>query len=85
VREKVFPRGEIVRYSLEFGGAMPDTRVMVERKTLLEAVWESGDSVEEISARLESGQLELTGNFKGRELEIARDAIKPEAGDWERK
>jgi hypothetical protein len=77
--------GEIVRYSLEFRARVGDNRIMVERKTLLEAVWESGDSVEEIAARLESGQLELTGNFKGRELEIARDAIKPEAGDWERK
>ena len=48
-------------------------------------MWESGGNVEEITADLESGKLQLTGNFKGRELEIARDAMRPEAGDWERK
>ncbi len=53
---------------------------MVEKTTLLAAVWESGGNVEEIRARLESGDLILTGNFKGQEAEIAA-----EAGDWERK
>jgi hypothetical protein len=53
---------------------------MVEKTTLLAAVWENGGNVEEIRARLESGDLVLTGNFKGQEAEIAA-----EAGDWERK
>lgn len=48
-------------------------------------MWENGGNVEEITADLESRNLQLTGNFKGRELEIARDATRPEAGDWERK
>ncbi len=52
---------------------------MVE-KTLLAAVWENGGNVEEIRARLENGELQLIGNFKGHEAEIAA-----EAGDWERK
>ena len=56
----------------------------MRQQTLLRAMWESGGNVEEIAADLESGELELTGNFKGRELEIARDAMSPEAGDWER-
>ncbi len=58
---------------------------MTRQSTLLAAMWESGGNVEEIIADLESGKLQLTGNFKGRELEIARDAMRPEAGDWERK
>ena len=53
---------------------------MVEKTTLLKAVWESGGDVAAILSRLESGQLQLTGNFKGHEAEIVR-----EAGDWERK
>lgn len=53
---------------------------MVEKNTLLAAVWENGGNVEEIRARLESGALELIGNFKGHEAEIVA-----EAGDWERK
>jgi len=53
------------------------------RSTLLEAVWNSDGDTAEIAERLESGDLELTGNFKGREREIARDAMRPEAGDWE--
>jgi hypothetical protein len=53
---------------------------MVERTTLLKAVWENGGNVEDIRARLESGELVLTGNFKGQEAEIVA-----EAGDWERK
>jgi hypothetical protein len=58
---------------------------MVEKTTLLNAIWNADGNADEIIARLESGEIELTGNFKGREREIARDAIKPEAGDWERK
>ena len=55
----------------------------MRRSTLLEAVWENDGDTVEIAALLESGELELTGNFKGREREIARDAMRPEAGDWE--
>jgi hypothetical protein len=55
-----------------------------EKTTLLAAMWDTdGDAdkaAAEVIARLESGNLQLTGNFKGREAEIAR-----EAGDWERK
>ena len=68
--------------SLEFRGRFCDTNKKT-RSTLLEAVCEKGGNVEEIAERLESGDLELTGNFKGREREIARDAMRPEAGDWE--
>ena len=59
---------------------------MVEKTTLLAAVWESGGDADAILSRLESGQLELTGNFKGRENEIVSDAQETaQAGDWERK
>lgn len=58
---------------------------MTRQSTLLAAIWERGGNFEEITADLESGKLQLTGNFKGRELEIARDAMRPGAGDWERK
>jgi hypothetical protein len=55
-----------------------------EKTTLLEAMWNTdGDAdsaAAEITARLESGSLVLTGNFKGREAELTA-----EAGDWERK
>jgi len=57
---------------------MPYTLGMVERNTLLAAMWEAGGNEAEIVARLESGDLELTGNFKGREAELTA-----EAGDWE--
>jgi len=50
----------------------------MRRSTLLEAVWENGGNAEEIAALLESGELELTGTFKGREAELTA-----EAGDWE--
>ncbi len=57
---------------------------MAQKTTLLEAVWNAdGDAetvVAQVTARLESGNLQLTGNFKGHEAEIAA-----EAGDWERK
>jgi hypothetical protein len=55
-----------------------------EKTTLLAAMWDTDGDAEsatsEIVARLESGKLQLTGNFKGHEAEIAA-----EAGDWERK
>ena len=51
--------------------------------TLLAAIWENGGNEAAILDALESGDLKLTGNFKGRESEISRDAR--EAGDWERK
>ena len=55
-----------------------------EKTTLLEAVWNAdGDAATvaaQIAARLESGNLQLTGNFKGCEAELTA-----EAGDWERK
>ena len=57
---------------------------MAEKTTLLEAVWNADGDAEtvaaQITARLESGKLQLTGNFKGREAELIA-----EAGDWERK
>ena len=54
--------------------------------TLLAAVWESGGNADAILSRLGSGELQLTGNFKGRENEIVRDAQEiAQAGDWERK
>ena len=53
---------------------------MMQKTTLLAAVWENGGNVEDIRARLENGELILTGNFKGQEAEIAH-----QAGDWERK
>ena len=58
--------------------------MQAERTTLLAAIEAtSGDAesaADEIIARLENGSLQLTGNFKGQEAEIAA-----EAGDWERK
>ena len=55
------------------------------RSTLLAAVWESGGDFAAILARLESGDLQLTGNFKGEESEVVRDAQEtPQPGDWER-
>ncbi len=55
-----------------------------EKTTLLAAIaatdGDAESAVAEIAARLESGSLQLTGNFKGQEAEIAA-----EAGDWERK
>ncbi len=53
---------------------------MQQKSTLLAAMWESGGDAEAILARLESGDLQLTGNFKGREAEMVR-----EAGDWEKR
>ena len=54
------------------------------QKTLLAAMWEAGGDADAIRERLESGDLQLTGNFKGRELEIARDSRdEPQPGDWE--
>jgi hypothetical protein len=55
-----------------------------EKTTLLAAIEATDGDAEtaasEIAARLERGNLQLTGNFKGQEAEIAR-----QAGDWERK
>ena len=51
-------------------------------QTLLAAMWESGGDAEAIRAKLEKGDLQLTGNFKGCEREIVRDSA-PEPGDWE--
>ncbi len=55
-----------------------------EKTTLLDAMWNTGGDADsaaaEITERLESGRLVLTGNFKGREAELTA-----EAGDWERK
>jgi hypothetical protein len=55
-----------------------------EKTTLLEAMWNADGDAEtaaaDVTARLKSGALVLTGNFKGREAELTA-----EAGDWERK
>jgi hypothetical protein len=55
-----------------------------EKTTLLDAMWNTdGDAdsaAADVAARLKSGALVLTGNFKGREAELTA-----EAGDWERK
>ena len=55
-----------------------------EKTTLLDAMWNTDGDAEtaaaEITKRLESGRLVLTGNFKGREAELTA-----ESGDWERK
>jgi hypothetical protein len=55
-----------------------------EKTTLLNAIWNTDGNAEsvtdEIRARLESGSLVLTGNFKGREAELTA-----EAGDWEKR
>ena len=57
---------------------------MTQKTTLLEAVWNADGDAEtvaaQVTARLESGNLQLTGNFKGHEAEFIA-----EAGDWERK
>ena len=59
---------------------------MAQKMTLLAAMVESGGDAAAILARLESGDLQLTGNFKGQEAEIVRDAQEaPQPGDWERK
>jgi hypothetical protein len=59
---------------------------MIQRTTLLAAVWESGGNADAILSRLESGDLQLTGNFKGHENEIVADAQETaQFGDWERK
>lgn len=48
-------------------------------------MWECGGDADAILARLESGDLQLTGNFKSRESEIVRDAQEaPQPGDGER-
>jgi hypothetical protein len=74
-----------VSISLEFGGRIADTVNMdAEKTTLLDAMWNTdGDAktaAAEIAARLDSGRLVLTGNFKSREAELTA-----EPGDWERK
>jgi hypothetical protein len=55
-----------------------------EKTTLLEAMWNADGDAEtvtaDVTARLKSGALVLTGNFKGREAELTA-----ESGDWERK
>ncbi len=55
-----------------------------EKTTLLAAIeatdGDAENAIAEIVARLESGDLQLTGNFKGHEAEILASA-----GDWERK
>jgi hypothetical protein len=55
-----------------------------EKTTLLEAMWNADGDAEtvaaDVTARLKSGALVLTGNFKGREAELTA-----EPGDWERK
>jgi hypothetical protein len=56
---------------------------MAEQTTLLAAMWESGGDAEAIRAKLKKGDLQLIGNFKGWEREIARDSA-PEPGDWEK-
>ena len=61
---------------------------MTQRATLLAAVWGKDAELAAILAHLENGELQLTGNFKGREGDIARGAREEEtreAGDWERK
>jgi hypothetical protein len=60
------------------------------KTTLLDAMWNTDGDAETaaaaITARLESGNLQLTGNFKGHENEIVRDAQEiAQPGDWERK
>ena len=71
---------------LMFHAELSDRENMIQRTTLLAAVWESGGNADAILARLESGELHLTGNFKGHENEIVRDAQEiAQAGDWERK
>jgi hypothetical protein len=56
---------------------------MTQKTTLLEAVWNADGDAEtvaaQVTARLESGNLQLTGNFKDHEAEFTA-----EAGDWER-
>jgi len=58
--------------------------MVAQKTTLLDAVWNADGDAEtvaaEITERLDSGRLVLTGNFKGREAELTA-----EAGDWERK
>jgi hypothetical protein len=58
--------------------------MVAEKSTLLEAIWNADGDAEtvaaEITERLESGRLTLTGNFKGREAELTADA-----GDWEKR
>ena len=74
-----------VSISLVFRGEIADTVNMdAEKTTLLEAMWNTDGDEETaaaaITARLDSGRLVLTGNFKGREAELTA-----EPGDWERK
>ena len=55
--------------------------MQAEKTTLLAAIVATDGDAEsaaaEIATRLGSGNLQLTGNFKGQEAEIAA-----EAGDW---
>jgi hypothetical protein len=51
----------------------------VQRNTLLAEMWHVRGDSEVIISRLESGDLILTGNFRGREQEIASQARNEEA------
>lgn len=47
--------------------------------TLLETLWASSGDAEEVVERLATGELRLSGNFRGREAEVVEDYRREEA------